>query len=200
MQTEVKVVVPPGAVAGQTIRVQTPAGIVQTVVPPGIGAGMEFMLAYTPPAAPAAPTMASIEPRTLQQFTPGDRRTQHAGATKLSTPAMIRIIFRLGAGGPGVFGPVPNIGRLWRERRHRMPVARSVQGLATIHDSAWRARIAPARALTITSHAGIRIPASREDGDPHRAHLAQDPLIIGNEDSAGIHEHGGPRRLLLWRV
>ena len=66
---------------------------------------MEFMLAYTPPAAPAAPTMASIEPRTLQQFTPGDRRTQHAGATKLSTPAMIRIIFRLGAGGPGVLRP-----------------------------------------------------------------------------------------------
>ena len=91
MPTEVKVVVPPGAVAGQTIRVQTPAGIVQTVVPPGIGAGMEFMLAYTPPAAPAAPTMASIEPRTLRQFTPSDRRTQHAGATKLSTPAMIRI-------------------------------------------------------------------------------------------------------------
>ena len=27
--------------------------------------------------------------------------------------------------------------------------------------------------LTITSHAGIRIPLSREDGDPHRAHLAQ---------------------------
>ena len=48
-------------------------------------------------------------------------------------------------------------------------------------------------ASKITSHAGIRIPVSREDGDPHRAHLAQDPLIIqGNEDSAGIHEHGGP--------
>eukprot|EP00964_Phaeocystis_antarctica_P045361 scaffold26105_cov117-Phaeocystis_antarctica.AAC.2 len=29
-------------------------------------------------------------------------------------------------------------------RRHGMPVARSEQGLATIHDSVWRARIAPA--------------------------------------------------------
>ena len=85
MQTEVKVVVPPGAVAGQTIRVQTPAGIVQTVVPPGIGAGMEFMLAYTPPAAPVA-AMAVTEPPTLQQFAPkfapGDRRTQHVAVQR----------------------------------------------------------------------------------------------------------------------
>ena len=33
--------------------------------------------------------------------------------------------------------------------------------------------LTPACPLTITSHAGIRIPLSREDGDPHRAHLAQ---------------------------
>ena len=29
---------------------------------------------------------------------------------------------------------------------------------------------------------------SREDGDPHRAHLAQDPFTIENEDPPGVHD------------
>eukprot|EP00964_Phaeocystis_antarctica_P045544 scaffold26226_cov79-Phaeocystis_antarctica.AAC.5 len=73
-------------------------------------------------------------------------------------------------------GPVPKIGRLRRERRHRMPVARSEQGLATIHNSVWRARIAPACPQYHES-SGDQDPCLERTGIPTGpGHLAQDLL------------------------
>ena len=56
----VTVQVPPGVSAGQTIQVQTPAGLVQTVVPAGMMGGNVIDIAYTPP--PTAQPMATAQP------------------------------------------------------------------------------------------------------------------------------------------
>eukprot|EP00964_Phaeocystis_antarctica_P094464 scaffold61195_cov49-Phaeocystis_antarctica.AAC.2 len=71
-----------------------------------------------------------------------------------------------------------------------MPVARSEQGLATIHDSVWRARTALACPHDHES-CGDQDPCLErtQDGDPHRDHFwpkKQDPFIIENEDPPGV--------------
>eukprot|EP00964_Phaeocystis_antarctica_P014027 scaffold7713_cov30-Phaeocystis_antarctica.AAC.1 len=59
-----------------------------------------------------------------------------------------------------------------------MPVARSEQGLATIHVTPSGGRKSHQHAITISRVMRGSGSLSREDGDPHRAHLAQDPFII----------------------
>ena len=64
-QATIRVMLPPGTVAGQTIQVQTPAGLVQTVVPAGMMGGNVIDIAYTPP--PTAQPMAQAQPMYGQQ-------------------------------------------------------------------------------------------------------------------------------------
>ena len=59
-QATIRVQLPPGSVPGQTIQVQTPAGLVQTVVPAGMMGGNVIDIAYTPP--PTAQPMAMAQP------------------------------------------------------------------------------------------------------------------------------------------
>ena len=66
-QATIRVQLPPGSVPGQTIQVQTPAGLVQTVVPAGMMGGNVIDIAYTPPPTaqpmyPAAQPMAQPSP------------------------------------------------------------------------------------------------------------------------------------------
>eukprot|EP00964_Phaeocystis_antarctica_P007304 scaffold3964_cov67-Phaeocystis_antarctica.AAC.5 len=79
-----------------------------------------------------------------------------------------------------------------RCRRSAVSTARDARGKI-------RARVSHDPRLRLEGENRTRVPSrsrvvrgsgslSREDGDPHRAHLAQDPLIIGNEDPPGVHD------------